>query len=291
MRILVTGGSGLMGGEICVRATARGHEVLAGFMSNPPPEGKPIHMELPKPGAAERVRNLNPELIIHTGGLTDVDRCETEPELSERVNGIATGEIAKAARIIGAHLTYVSTDYVFDGELGNYAEDVQPNSINQYGRTKLMGERLAGESGCRCCVARTSVIYGWGRSSRPNYALYVVQALEGRQEVRAAEDLYSSPTLNTNLAEMLLELATRQIIRIVHTAGATRTSRLEFARALANSFDLDSTGIIAVNSRTLNLKAARPRDSSLDVSKATRTLNSKPMMLPEALQSFRGTRA
>jgi len=290
MRILVTGGSGLVGAEICVRATARGHEVLAGFMSNTPPKGKPIHLDLSKPGVAERVRSLKPDLIIHTGALIDNDRCETEPELSERVNGIATGEIAQAARSIGAHLNYVSTSYVFDGQSGNYAEDAQPNPISQYGRSKLMGEKLVRESGCRYCIARTSVVYGWGRNARPNYALYVLQALEARGKVRAAEDLYSSPTLNTNLAEMLLELSTRQITGIFHTAGATRASRLEFASALANMFDLDSTGIIAVNSRSLNLKATRPLDSSVDVSNATRTLNSKPMVLPEALQSFRDAR-
>jgi dTDP-4-dehydrorhamnose reductase len=239
---------------------------------------------------AQTVRNLNPELVIHAGGLTDVDQCEEQPELAERVNGIATGEIAKAVRTLGAHLSYVSTDYVFDGELGNYDEAAHPNPISQYGHSKLTGERLVAQTGCSYCIARTSVIYGWGRSRKPNYALYVVHALEGRREVRAAKDLYSSPTLNTNLAEMLLELATRQLTGIFHVAGATRTSRLEFARALASEFALDTKRIAPVNSRTLNLKAMRPRDSSLDVSKAMRTLSAKPLRLPEALRSFKETR-
>jgi dTDP-4-dehydrorhamnose reductase len=267
-----------------------GHEVFAGFLSNQPQHGRPTILDLSKPGILEEIRAVSPELIIHTGGLTDVDRCEQEAELAERVNGTATGEIAKAARILGAHVTYVSTDYVFDGEAGNYDETAKPNPVSQYGRSKLFGERLLSETGGDYCIARPSVIYGWGRSWRPNYALFVVKALEEKREVKAAYDMYCSPTLNTSLAQMLLELATRRLTGVFHVAGATRTSRLDFAKEIAAEFSLNPSGITRVNSRMLNLRARRPYDSSLSVGKAARTLNAKPLRLPEALRLFHKTR-
>ena len=290
MRILVTGGSGLVGAEICALGTQEGHEVFAGFHSNQPQHGKPTLLDLSKPDIVEEVRAVRPELIIHTGGLTDVDRCEQEAELAERVNGTATGEIAKAARSMGAHVTYVSTDYVFDGEEGNYDENAKPNPVSQYGRSKLLGETLLSETGGNYCIARPSVIYGWGRAWRPNYALSVVKALEAKREVKAAHDIYCSPTLNTSLAQMLLELGTRRLNGVFHVAGATRTSRLEFAKEIAAEFSLNPSGIIRVDSRLLNLVARRPHDSSLSVTKAARTLIAKPLKLPEALQLFHKTR-
>jgi dTDP-4-dehydrorhamnose reductase len=290
MRILVTGGSGLLGEEVCALGTQEGHEVFAGFHSNQPQHGRPTLLDLSKPDIIGEVRAVSPELIIHTGGLTDVDRCEQEVELAERVNGTATGEIAKAARRLGAQVTYVSTDYVFDGEGGNYDETAKPNPISQYGRSKLLGETLLSETGGDYCIARPSVIYGWGRSWRPNYALFVVKALEEKREVKAAHDMYCSPTLNTSLAQMLLELSTRRLTGVFHVAGTTRTSRLDFAKEIAAEFSLNPSGIIRVDSRMLNLRARRPHDSSLSVGKAARTLNAKPLKLSEALRLFHKTR-
>ena len=264
--------------------------MYAGFRSNPPTDGKPTRLDLSNPDLGRVVRDVNPELVIHTGGLADVDQCEEQPELADRVNGIASGEIAKAAHNLGAHLTYVSTDYIFDGTQGNYDENANPNPISQYGRSKLLGERLVAETGGEYCIARTSLIYGWRRTRKPNYAVSVVQALQGKREVKAASDLYSSPTLSTNLAEMLLELSARRLTGIFHVSGATRTNRLEFANAIADQFSLDPAGIVRVNAQMLNLKAIRPSDSSMNVSKAMRTLDAKPLKLPEALQLFQRTR-
>ena len=290
MRILVTGGSGLLGAEVCARGIQEGHDIYAGFRSNPPADGKPTRLDLSKPDVGRVVRDVNPDLVIHTGGLADVDQCEEQPEFADRVNGIASGDIAKVALSLGAHLTYVSTDYIFDGAQGNYDENASPNPISQYGRSKMVGERLVAKTGSEYCIARTSLIYGWRRAWKLNYAASVVHALEGKREIKAANDLYSSPTLSTNLAEMLLELGTRRLTGIFHVSGATRTNRLEFANAIATQFSLNPAGIVRVNAQMLNLKAIRPPDSSLNVSKATRTLDTKPLELPEALQLFQRTR-
>ena len=279
----------MVGAVVCAKAVQESHEVFAGFKTHNPAFGKPIPMDLTNASVSNLVRALHPDFVIHTGGLTDVDECERNADLAQLVNGTATGELAEAARVINAHFTYVSTDYVFDGREGSYDENAKPNPINEYGRSKYLGERLLTESGVDFAIARPSVIYGWGRYWKPNYALSVVRSLKEKRKVFAADDLFSSPTLNTQLADNLLELATRKLTGIYHVSGLSRISRLEFAREIAVHFTLDPTEIVRVNSSMLQLIAKRPQDSSLNVSKATKTLSSKLLPLSEALNLFQRT--
>ena len=288
----MTGASGLVGTAVSALATKRGHEVAACYNTGLPLYGAPKRIDLAKPSElVDLIRAIKPVSIIHTAALTDVDECELQPELAEQVNGAATGEIAKAARDVSAHLTYVSTDYVFGGEEGNYNEEATPNPLSHYGRSKLLGEKLLIESKANCCIARPSVIYGWGRPKKPNFGLFVVNSLEEKREIKAAHELYCSPTLNTNLSEMLLEIATRKLTGILHVSGATRASRFEFARVIANEFELNSDLIKQTDWKNLRLRANRPRDSSLNVQKAVETLTAKPSNLNDALRSFSRNRA
>ena len=203
------------------------------------------------------------------------------------MNAEATKHVAMASTSIGAHLTYVSTDYVFDGEKEFYTEDDSPNPISYYGYTKLKGEEFVKEHAEEWCIARASVIYGWGRAHRLNFATWLINNLNQGKEVKVLTDQYVSPTLNTNLAEMLLEIAERKITGTLHTAGATRVSRHEFALKLAQVFNLDTNLIKPAKMNEIPWKAKRPRDSSLNVSKASALLNAKPLKLNQVLEMMK----
>ncbi len=137
------------------------------------------------------------------------------------------------------------------------------------------------------CIARTSVVYGWG-GYKQNFATWIIESLRHGKQVRVLIDQYVSPTLNTNLAQMLVEIAERRISGIIHTAGANRVSRYEFARKLAEVFGLDQSLIIPARMDEMRWRARRPRDSSLDVSRASRILREfKPMTIDEALNAMR----
>lgn len=131
------------------------------------------------------------------------------------------------------------------------------------------------------------MIYGWGPSYKPNFATWLLNNLNNKKEVSVVIDQYASPTLNTNLAEMLLEIAERRLRGILHTAGATRLSRYEFALRLSEAFGLDTDLIKPAKMEEIPWKAKRPRDSSLDVSEAKSALNIKPLELPRALRIMR----
>jgi len=234
--------------------------------------------------AIERIR---PDVIIHAAAVTDVDLCEERPELAYLINGEGTGKIGEEAKGVGAHVIYVSTDYVFDGRTGSYREDEPPNPVNHYGRSKLLGERLLRESCCHHCIARTSVIYGWGREHRPNFGTWVLSTLQSNRTIKAVMDQYVSPTLNENLAEMLVNVVDMKLERVLHVAGSTRIDRYNFALKIAEIFQLDPNLVEPVKAADMNWRAQRPADSSLDVEKAMRLLDRKPLKLSDALERFR----
>jgi dTDP-4-dehydrorhamnose reductase len=288
LKVLVTGGSGLLGAELVSLLSESKDDVLSGYNIHVPSVGNPIRFSLMELDEIQTMlQRVRPDVIIHTAAMTDIDLCEEEPEIANRVNGEATGRICETASEISAYVIYVSTDYVFDGQTGSYREGDKPNPINQYGRSKLLGERLVKESASKSCIARTSVVYGWSREERPNFATWILHRLRSDEHVKVVNDQVASPTLNLNLAEMIIELATKQYEGFLHLAGATRIDRYTFAKQVAEAFNLDPNLIEPVKSDQIGWKAKRPADSSLNVDAAKETLDSKPLELNEALKQFR----
>lgn len=290
MKIFVTGSTGLLGHQVIKLALDAGHEVIATYRTKLPAGGKPIKLDFAELASIKQIiTKSKPDAIIHTAAYTDVDGCETNRELVLKVNAEATKYIALAADEIGAHLIYVSTDYVFDGEKGLYKEDDKPNPINYYGYTKLEGEKYVRTSSKEWCIARASVIYGWG-GSKKNFALWLINNLAKGAQVKVLTDQHVSPTLNTNLANMLLEILMRRLTGILHTAGASRVSRYEFAAELAKVFGYDPDLIKQGKMEEMTWIAKRPKDSSLDVSRCMELLKSKPLEVSDALRAMKEQR-
>jgi len=288
LKLLVTGASGLLGHKVAQLALEKGHEVYSIYKEHPTNLRRPIKLDITDQSqVSETITKLKPQAIIHTAAYTDVDGCETNQNLAWKVNAEASNHIARASASINSHLTYVSTDYVFDGEKGFYTEEDNPNPISYYGYTKLKGEQFVKENAEKWCIARPSVIYGWGPAHKQNFATWLINNLNQGKEVKVLTDQYVSPTLNTNLAEMLLEIAELGITGILHTAGATRLSRHEFALKLAETFKLNTDLIKPAKMDAMPWKAKRPKDSSLNVSKASALLNAKPLKLNQALEAMR----
>lgn len=279
MRIFITGGSGLLGSRIA-EITLERHEVYAGYCHNKHRFGKAVKIDLRKADLDIRIK---PEVIIHTAALTDVDECEINKELAYKINAEGTKRIAEFSKDSEAFLIYVSTDYVFNGEKGMYKEKDEPNPINYYGYTKLMGEKYCD------CVVRPCVIYGAKPASgKVNFALWLIEKLRKKEEVKIVTDQYITPTLNTNLAKMILEIVRRRLEGIFHLSGATRVSRYEFALKIADKFGLEESLIKPVKMEEMSWIAKRPGDSSLDTSKAMEYLDEKPYDLDRAIEVLRG---
>lgn len=281
-KILIIGGSGLLGNRLF--ELMRNENVFATYNSNPIEKGNVLELDASKAAQVESVfRKVSPDVVIHTAAFTDVDGCEREKEKARVVNVNGTRNIVLESKRHDAKLVYISTDYVFDGQKGLYKEGDETNPINHYGLTKLQGEEVVKDGCDDFTIARTSVIYGTGRK---NFATWIIEELTKGKELTIITDQFVSPTLNTDLAHQILALIEADVTGVFHTAGAERVSRFEFARQIAEGFDLDPDLIVQIESRDLNWLAKRPKDSSLDVSKVSRT--GKPLKVHNAIETLRG---
>ena len=289
MNVLITGASGLLGSKIAELAVKLEHDVYSGYSTHEPTHGIPIKFDVRDWNSLRKAFEISrPEVVIHTAALTDVDKCEIERELAWSVNVEGTRNVARLSRESKALMIYISTDYVFRGDKGMYSETDDVDPVNYYGLTKLEGERAVANELEEYCIARTSVIYGARPASgKANFALWVIQRLRSQEAISVVVDQWNSPTLNTNLAEMILEIAERGLTGIYHLAGATRISRYEFAILIADAFGLDKELIRPITMREIKWTANRPRDSSLDVGKAMRTLWNKPNEVNAALKRLK----
>jgi len=287
LKFLITGASGLLGSKLVATALASGHEVHS-VVHEHSTKGAHVHMlNITDQAAVEKnIADASPEVVIHAASITDVDLCERNPELAYNVNAAATAFLADACRTQGNFLIYVSTDYVFDGERGNYGEHDQANPVNVYGKSKLLGEEEVRQKAGKFCIARASVVFGWGRKYRPNFATWVYEKLRVGEKINVVTDQYATPTLSSDLARMLVEVAERRMNGIYHLSGSTRINRYEFAVLLARKFSLNEKLLTPVKAEALRWIAKRPFDSSLNVAKAQEALNNKPSTINEALGKF-----
>ena len=218
----------------------------------------------------ESMVNMAPSVVVHTAAETNVDRCETERHLARKINVEGTANIVEACVRVGAKLILLSTDYVFDGDRGNYAETDEPNPISFYGLTKLEAERMAASTS-NSLIIRTSVLYGW-HPTKLNFATWILKGLREHQILKVASDHINSPTFADNLADAIRKAIERNNQGTLHIAGSERISRFDFARRMVRQFDLDESLLKPVQMKDLNWIARRPRDSSLNVGKAQKEL-------------------
>jgi dTDP-4-dehydrorhamnose reductase len=283
MKFLVTGSAGLVGNQVIKDLSKLSDQIYSCYHNSKPEFGIPTQIELTNSEDMTRtIEKIKPDIIIHLAAITNVDLCETEKELASKINAKATQTISKEAARQHAFFLYVSTDYVFDGKQGMKKEYDKPNPINFYGESKLQGEQAVMDLASSWCIARTSTPFGI-HPIKKSFPLFVAENLKARKEIKAVTDQYTSPTYVPNLSKMIIEIATRQIVGIIHLAGATRISRYEMANLVADKLNLDKRFLKPTNIDDMNWAASRPKDSSLDVSFATSILKEKPLPIDPSL--------
>jgi dTDP-4-dehydrorhamnose reductase len=290
VKVLVTGGSSTPGFRIVEEFAKAGYKVVAQYNEHEIPavdkvvKVKADFQDIEK--VVKLVNEVKPDIVIHTAAIGDVDKCEIDKGLAWRVNVEATLALVKSVSKLNSYFLYLSTDYVFDGERGLYKEDDVPNPINYYGFTKLVAENIVRSGLERYSIVRTSHIYGFGMG-RKNFARAVIEALSQGQKIKALVDQWLSPTLNTLLAKAVRELVEMGYIGVIHIAGE-RINRYEFAKAIARRFGFNEDLVEPITMRDIQFRARRPRDSSLDTSKARSMLKTDFYTLKNSLDVLYG---
>jgi len=289
LKLLITGASGLFGSKIAEKANKGDCTVYSGYNRDPVTAGVSVQFDVSDKNRVKEVFNkVAPDVVVHAAALTDVDKCELNKDLAWKINVEGARNIAEAVKSNGAFLVYVSTDYIFNGKTGLYKEADRADPINYYGFTKLKAEELVKDLVDEYCIARVSVMFGsTPAAGKINFALWLHNKLKRNEQVKIVIDQWNSPTLNTNLADMTLEIIERKLKGVFHLSGATRISRYDFAQAIAQTFNLKANLITPCSTTDFSWTAKRPRDSSLATVKAQKTLKNKPLQINQALECMK----
>jgi len=204
-----------------------------------------------------------PETVFLCASLTNVDACEAGPAKAAGVNVLGAKNVLDACIEFNARPVFFSTDFVFDGEKGNYTENDIPNPVNVYGKTKLEAEKFFLKR-ADALVLRISSLYGYNsKNDKRTFLNWVLQSLSEGKTIPVFSDQKTSPTLIDDIANACLRLLDKDAKGLFHCAGAEAISRFGFAEKAAEAFGLDKSLLKPVRSDAVKQAAKRPRDSSL----------------------------
>jgi dTDP-4-dehydrorhamnose reductase len=243
MKVVVVGSNGQLGSDV-VRAFAdNGDEVLPLTHADIEiAEGESV---------TNKLRALEPGLVVNTAAMHHVENCELQPERTFAVNALGARNLARAAREIGATLVQVSTDYVFDGsKVSPYDEGDPPRPLSVYGNTKLAGEYFVRATLDKHFVLRTSAIYGKSHcraKSGLNFIQLMLKLAKERGEVRVVDSEFVTPTATPDLARQIVALSRCENYGLYHATAEGACSWFEFARE-----------IFALTNTKVTLKVAGP---------------------------------
>lgn len=277
-KVLVVGGTGLVGNALVRAWTARGHEVAAAtFHCHPSPGFLRLDMQ-DEMAVRACLEQFRPDVVAVPAANPHVDFCETHPAETRAVNVTGTLNVARAAKEHGAPMVFYSSDYVFDGKKGSYTEEDAPNPLNEYGRQKAETENGVLGMDPRNLVIRTSGAYGWQWEAK-NFVLQVRTNLAAGKKMRLAGDLVYNPTYAENLAAVTADLVESRACGIYHVVGAAAVTRYEFAVMVAKTWSLDASLLESVPAAVFTSPTPRPKQSSLLTAKA-RAASRTPLMGP-----------
>jgi dTDP-4-dehydrorhamnose reductase len=261
MKVLVTGGGGMLARQIVRSAPARGDAVVA-----------PTRAELDVTDEAavfERIGAQHPEVVIHGAAYTAVDRAEAEPDVAMRVNVEGTRNVARACQKFGCLFVYPSSDYVFDGTATvPYRPTDRPNPLGVYGRSKWLGELAAAEAE-RALIVRTSWLYGNGGS---HFVDTIARLASERETIDVVADQVGRPTWTGSLVRTIDALLKAGAVGTFHASdGGEPVSWAGFAEEILRRIG-SGAAVRRISTAAFGRPAPRPAYSVLDLSETERVV-------------------
>ena len=289
--VLVTGGTGLLGKGL-EETMPSGWRTVSLHQRDYKVEGsksRHLVLDIRDKRAVDRLFAKSPfDAVVHAAGIASVDYVERHYAESLESNIVGTLNVTSAARRAGTHLIYISTNAVFDGKNAPYEENAPVHPINKYGGLKVECERLVRETLEHWTIVRPILMYGWNHVvTRPNPATWIYEKLMRGERIQMVDDVWENPLYNISCGEALWAIVRKRPEGVFHLAGKDSVNRWQFAKRVAEAFDLDASLIDRVSSKAFPDIAPRPRNTTFVTSRMERELNVKPMSLREGLAAMK----
>ncbi len=293
MKFLITGANGLLGQKLISLLSSDesgGHSLIAtsvGPNRNSSTRGyEYCQLDITNGEIVSQViHRYNPDVVINTAAMTNVDQCETDKEGCWNLNVNAVAHLVKACDQNHCKLIHLSTDFIFDGLDGPYIEEANPNPLSYYGESKFASEKVLMNSKIQWAIARTVLVYGIvSDMSRSNIILWVKKSLEEGKQIKVVTDQWRTPTLAEDLAMGCYLIGTREQTGIFNISGKDLLTPYDMAIMVADYYKLDKSLIEKADSSTFSQPAKRPAKTGFIIDKARDLLGYDPHTFEEGIE-------
>jgi len=259
MKILIIGGSGVIGWKLLNFLNENNINVEFTYLQHQIRFKRGRKLDISKKDLViKTILDSNPDVVIHTAALTNVDLCETNTNLADTVNVVGTKNIVEGCKNINSKLIYISTSFVFDGKKSKYTENDKTSPSTYYGITKSQGENLVKNSGLKYLILRTDQPYCWVEKwQHSNSVLRVLQTLKTGRIMKEVVDWYNTPTYVPDFVYATKQLIDEDQQGIFHLVGSDFINRYDWAIKTAEIFGLNKNLLKKTKSDSLNLPAKR----------------------------------
>ena len=293
MKILITGGSGILGGYLVETAPPRVH-ITATYHSNlPRSEGCDFaSLDITDASAVDGLfREIKPEAVIHTAGAANVDFCQNNPERGYSNNVTGTGNIIEACRAGNIRLIHLSTNAVYGGDAPPYGEESPMEPVNIYGQQKKESDDLVRNSGLEWTIIRPILMYGWSRPwSRKDFVVWIIENLKAQKQISLVTDIFENPLSAEICARAIWKCVEKNISGEFNLAGQDTLNRYQLGQEVARAFGYDAGLIVPVKNESFKNIAPRPANTSFNTLKMSSVLGLEPQPLEKGLRRMMESR-
>jgi dTDP-4-dehydrorhamnose reductase len=285
-KLLLTGASGFLGWYIGQAATA--WETYGTYQKHPTiaPNLRPIALDLTDTAALQECfAQLRPDAVIHAAALSQPNTCQENPNLSYKINVLASFYIAIECQQLGIPCVFTSSEQVFDGTQAPYRESDPPNPINRYGEHKALAEAGMLARHDQVVVCRLPLMFG-AVPHADSFIQPFIQRLKSGERLQAFTDEMRMPLSGWDAAQGLL-IALKQHRGILHLGGKESLSRFVMAQTLVEVLGIASARIEPCRQSDVKMAAPRPPDLSMDSTIAL-SLGFNPQDFRSGLLAIRG---
>jgi len=295
MKILITGGSGLLGKSL-IEIRNPNSKITATYVGKYTVENdddvKYKKLDIRDYSAYKQLfQQFRPDVTIHTAGIGSPDYAEKHRKETWDINVGGTRNIYSLCEKSNSQLVYISSNGIFDGEDAPYGEEDIPEPLNYYGEVKLRAEEILMNARIPCAIVRPILMYGWNHPfERSNIATYALESMTKGSKVQAYDDVFVTPLFSINCSKAIWKIIQDEKYDVFNIGGPERVSIYEMITKLANIFGFKDNLVEPVQQGFFNELVKRPRDTSFKTDKMKAVLGMEALSLDKGFRAMKASR-